>query len=602
MNVESCTELYSHANMPVVRKHAYIIAKTGKKVDVSPFTPDYQPLTVPLVDATVCYNNPYNRKSYILVLWNALYVLSMDNNLIPPFMPREMGVTVNDVPKIHKEDPTVDDHVITFVETGFWIPLSLWGIFSYFPTSNPTHDNLLNPNEVYILSPATWNPHSDAYSTNEESMLDWKGNMQQKRDPQHQIILDDVEDDVNMVASLQITQLEQEVIDAHLVEDNEHYDRMRMMTIPRFADNISSTLGSISNTLVDQDLSRYMCERERDGQIAASIGSTNTLVSRYISDSEPDDDEPDDDNSTCKDDDMTFDLDSKGAQEKVEEFFSHATNASRPCGVTPKHLSKVWRISLEDARRTIDTTTQTSVRTQDPTLSCNYGTNDCMLRYRRIQDYFFMDTFFATKKGGRSSQGHICCQLFVTDKGFIYVVPMRRKSEVLQVIKQFAKEIGAPTSIIADMVGEQMSQEVRIFCSNIGTTLWALEEGTPWSNKAELYVGLLKEAVRKDMGESDLPMSLWDYCVERWASINNLMAKDNFKLHGTTPHTVTLAEEGNISSLCQFGWYEWCYYREQTAAFPHNHEVLGQVLGPAQGEGNEMAQWVLKANGRVVPR
>ena len=158
---------------------------------------------------------------------------------------------------------------------------------------------------------------------------------------------------------------------------------------------------------------------------------------------------------------------------------------------------------------------------------------------------------------------------------------MRRKSEVLQAIKQFAKEIGAPTSIIMDMAGEQMSQEVRKFCNNIGTTLRALEEGTPWSNKAELYIGLLKEAVRKDMHESDSPMCLWDYCVERQARINNVMAKSNFKLHGTTPHTATLAEEGNISSLCQFGWYEWCYYHEQTAAFPHNHEVLGQILGPA---------------------
>ena len=36
------------------------------------------------------------------------------------------------------------------------------------------------------------------------------------------------------------------------------------------------------------------------------------------------------------------------------------------------------------------------------------------------------------------------------------------------------------------MAGEQMSQEVRKFCNDIGTTLWALEEGTPWSNKAGL--------------------------------------------------------------------------------------------------------------------
>ena len=128
-----------------------------------------------------------------------------------------------------------------------------------------------------------------------------------------------------------------------------------------------------------------MHEKEQDGQIAPSIGSTNILVSQYISNSEPEDNEPNDDNSTCDDDDrsfdLSFDLDSKGAQEKVAEFFSHVTNASRPCGVTPEHLSKIWRISQEDARRTINTTTQTSVRTQDPTLSRNYGTNDRMLRY-----------------------------------------------------------------------------------------------------------------------------------------------------------------------------------------------------------------------------
>ena len=278
-NVESHTELDSHANMPVVGKHMYIIAETGKKVDVSPFMPDCKPLMVPLVDATVKYDNPYNGKSYILVLHNALYVPLMDNNLIPPFMLREMGATVNDIPKIHKEDPTVDDHAITFVEMGFRIPLSLWGIFSYFPMSKPTHDDLLSLNEIYILSPATWNPHSDAYSTNEESMLDWERNMQPKKDHQHWIVLDDVEDDVNMVASLLITPLEQQAIDTHLVEDDKQYDEMGISFIPRPADNVSCTLGSISNTLVDLGLSGYMCKKECDGRIAASIGSTNTLAS-----------------------------------------------------------------------------------------------------------------------------------------------------------------------------------------------------------------------------------------------------------------------------------------------------------------------------------
>ena len=93
-------------------------------------------------------------------------------------------------------------------------------------------------------------------------MLDWEGKMHLKKDRWYQIVPDDVEDDVNMVATLQITPLEQEAIDAHLVEDDEHYGRMRILTIPRSAENVSSTLGSISNTLVDQDVSWYMCEME----------------------------------------------------------------------------------------------------------------------------------------------------------------------------------------------------------------------------------------------------------------------------------------------------------------------------------------------------
>ena len=36
--------------------------------------------------------------------------------------------------------------------------------------------------------------------------------------------------------------------------------------------------------------------------------------------------------------------------------------------------------------------------------------------------------------------------------------------------------------------------------------------------------------------------------------------------------------------------------------FPFEREVLGCVLGPAKGADDKMAQWVLKATGRVVPR
>ena len=104
------------------------------------------------------------------------------------------------------------------------------------------------------------------------------------------------------------------------------------------------------------------------------------------------------------------------------------------------------------------------------------------------------------------------------------------------------------------------------------------------------------------MKEDNFPLSFWDYFVEHRSRINNMTVKDMFKLHGSNSYTSVTGDEGDILNLFQFGWYEWCYFRDNTNKFPLNREVLGRVLGPEKGEGNEMAQWTLKANRNVVPR
>ncbi len=69
-----------------------------------------------------------------------------------------------------------------------------------------------------------------------------------------------------------------------------------------------------------------------------------------------------------------------------------------------------------------------------------------------------MDTFFATKKEGKSFRGHNCCQLFVANKGVVYVFLMKTKGEVLQEVKQFAKEFGMPDALISNDAPDQTSQ------------------------------------------------------------------------------------------------------------------------------------------------
>ena len=97
--------------------------------------------------------------------------------------------------------------------------------------------------------------------------------------------------------------------------------------------------------------------------------------------------------------------------------------------ISAQDLSKVWKIKVKDAERTLKVVTQLKKHNVDEHLSREFGTNDRMLRYRRIDSLFFTDTFFATGKAVSWRKRNTCCQLFVSDKGFVFVVPTKSKSE-----------------------------------------------------------------------------------------------------------------------------------------------------------------------------
>eukprot|EP00957_Ditylum_brightwellii_P192635 14667407-Ditylum_brightwellii.AAC.1 len=79
-----------------------MVPDTGRVMDVNLFTPDYDAMNIRLVNAALNYDCPLTDKTYILLLRSALHVLSMNHNLIPPFVLRETGIMVKDIHKIHK--------------------------------------------------------------------------------------------------------------------------------------------------------------------------------------------------------------------------------------------------------------------------------------------------------------------------------------------------------------------------------------------------------------------------------------------------------------------------------------------------------------------
>ena len=176
---------------------------------------------------------------------------------------------------------------------------------------------------------------------------------------------------------------------------------------------------------------------------------------------------------------------------------------------------------------------------------------------------FYTDTFFVTK-AGKSTRGFTCAQVFVTDKGYVALYPMKTKNDFHLALKQFCKDVGVPLRLVCDPSGEQSSKKVKHFCHLVGTTLRFIEESIQWANCAELYVGLFKKSVRQDLRRTNSPMSLWDFCAERRCLIHNVVPKSLFQLNGSNPTSVTLGIQPDISNICQFDWYDWCYYRHET--------------------------------------
>ena len=151
----------------------------------------------------------------------------------------------------------------------------------------------------------------------------------------------------------------------------------------------------MSPILDDQVLYGRLAARADLGKFKASIESTDVSGGEYITEEDSATETSSDDNgidSDSDDEDENRDLDDlydrvTRGEIDLDTIMVSSTHAGKSTGVDPAHLSKIWKIDLKTAERTLDVVSQYSKRTDDPKLSRNYGTNDRMLRYRRIAEY-----------------------------------------------------------------------------------------------------------------------------------------------------------------------------------------------------------------------
>jgi hypothetical protein len=594
----SQAELDSHANMVVIGPASTVIRRTGMSVNVKPFTNEVGSLSsVPLVDAVIVYEVP-GGETYFLVVYNALYVPSMDHHLIPPFLLREAGLIVNEVPKIQSQDPTEETHSIFDAESGLRIPLQLHGIFSCFKCRGMTREEMENWRDypvIHATPSGEWDPYNTVYADEEAGFTAPNGEFIDDRLPsvRNHLLVDDEDvlghisacDFTKPVSTQQFDDLIQGGFSAASVMTEVEMDNDDLQRLDRLNedDGIMKGLAGISSTYVEEELADALSESSLMTAAGIAAGSLN---------------------DSGLTDDLFFD-DMEAIISAATATFSALASGNQK-GVSAERLGKIWRISHQDAQNTIDVTSQMGRHSAETTLEREMGTGDRSIRYRRLVDtVFYTDTMFVTGKA-KSTRGYKCVQVFVSDKGYVHVALMKTQSEYLMALRQFCKEVGVPVALVCDPHPTQTSNEVRKFMYEVGATLRCLERATQWANLAERFIGLLKNGVRADLRESNCPMVLWDFAIERRAAIMNLTARDTNKLRRLNPYTATYGDVGDISNLCQFGWFEWVWYLEDRKAsrfgFPHAIKKLGRCLGPSRGFGNELCQWVLSQNGKVLPR
>ena len=163
--------------------------------------------------------------------------------------------------------------------------------------------------------------------------------MKHVKDHEKRVVLEDIPSDDTMISSLALCDKEQMAVSSYFVDQDE---------------DINTTFGFEDEHQLYQALNM----RNEHGQFAMSIGATSILDQPYLEDDDDFQDSSDDDTSQDDDDFDLNELDDDSNEELLDNFMASTAQAGKTRGVDPKHLSKIWRISHEDAQRTIDVTTQ----------------------------------------------------------------------------------------------------------------------------------------------------------------------------------------------------------------------------------------------------
>ena len=271
-----------------------------------------------------------------------------------------------------------------------------------------------------------------------------------------------------------------------------------------------------------------------------------------------------------------------------------AVSAKQKNMLSPEELSKLWRIGLKAARRTLKATSHKCICTAG-NLTRRFKTDKAHLRYKRLstrEGSFYVDTLFFKVKSIRS---YTCSNLYTTPLGFKKFFPMEGKicQECSSSLQALIHLVGIPPSLHSDNAPAFTQGDFRKKYRKFDIQQTATEPHSPWQNRAEPGIQEVKSYASKVMERHQVPVRLWCFAYEYATEIHSLVVPGSFQLQNRTPYESVMHYTPDILDYVNFHFYQWCYYWDET----EKEKKLGRWLGVAHQVGQRMCYWVLVESG-----
>ena len=168
------------------------------------------------------------------------------------------------------------------------------------------------------------------------------------------------------------------------------------------------------------------------------------------------------------------------SQTLLDKVNISAVSTSSRLELSADTLASNWNISVSDAKKTLQATTQNSVTIRQGHIHRRVKTTPHHLRYRHMTGYlglFCSDTF---KVNVTSLRGNKYSQLFCNRGNFSKCYSMKKKSDAHHALDSFIHDVGIPEEMLTDNAKELHLGEWGKTCRRRKIRQQTTEPNSPW--------------------------------------------------------------------------------------------------------------------------